>query len=377
MSVKDIFGRFWNKNDTIYNCYSNTAALEVFYKELAINSAINIIAKLFCNAEIRTFKNGEEVKEHNYYLFNIEPNQNQNATEFYLELIRKLIYDNEVLVVQENDKFYIADNYTINDRSLYQTFFTNVSIKSLNLKKTYFMEDVFYLKLNNSKIKKLIDDVYNSYGTLISQCMNDYKRSKGVRGKVKITTAWAQKHDDQEKLKKAIQEKFRSYISSDNSVLPIEDGFDFIESERKGATTSTEVKDMIEEVYSIVAMAFNIPVGIIKGDLAEIREQTKNLLTFGWVDTIAKLYENEINRKMYGESAYKKGSKAKVDTSRVEHINIFDVASSLDVLTRIGFSHNNLLRVIGEELINEKWANEHYMTKNYQKQEGGNSNEKQ
>lgn len=375
MSIKDIFSRFWNKNDTIYNCYSTSAAFEVFYKELAINSAINIIAKLFCNAEIRTFKNGKEVKEHNYYIFNIEPNQNQNATEFYLELIRKLIYENEVLVVQENDKFYIADSYTINDRSLYQTFFTNVSIKSLNLKKTYLMEDVFYLKLNNSKIKKLIDDVYSSYGTLISQCMNDYKRSKGVRGKVKITTTWSQKYKDLVELQKVIQEKFRSYISSDNSVIPIEEGFDFIESERKGATTSTEVKDMIGEVYNIVAMAFNIPVGIIKGDLAEVGEQTKNLLTFGWVDTIAKLYENEINRKMYGESAYRKGSKAKVDTSRVEHINIFDIASSLDVLTRIGFSHNNLLRIIGEELIDEKWANEHYVTKNYQEQEGGSKNE--
>lgn len=133
---------------------------------------------------------------------------------------------------------------------------------------------------------------------------------------------------------------------------------------------------MIEEIYNIVATAFNIPVGIIKGDLAEVNEQTKNFLTF-CVDPIAKLYENEINRKMYGEEAYIQGSKVKVDTSRIEHVNIFDVASSLDVLTRIGFSHNDLLRVIGEELIDEEWANIHYMTKNYQKQEGGNEKNEQ
>ena len=156
-------------------------------------------------------------------MFNIEPNQNQNATEFYLEMVRKLIYDNEVLIIQENEKLYIADGYTVNDRSLYQTFFTNVSIKSLNLQKTYFMEDVFYLKLNNSRIKKLIDDVYNSYGILISQCINDYRKSKGIRGKVKITTAWSQKFDKQEELQKAIQQKFRSYFSSDNSVIPMEE----------------------------------------------------------------------------------------------------------------------------------------------------------
>lgn len=223
MGIKDVLGRFWNKNDTVYNCYSDKAVLEVFYKELAINSAINIIAKSITNAEIRTFKDKKEIKAHNYYLFNIEPNQNQNATEFNLELVRKLIYDNEVLVIQENGMFYIADGYTINDRSLYQTFFTNVSVKNLNLKKTYFMEDVFYLKLNNSKIKRLIDDVYSSYGILMSQCINDYRKSKGIRGKVKITTAWSQRFEDQEKLQKAIQQKFRSYFSSDNSVIPMEE----------------------------------------------------------------------------------------------------------------------------------------------------------
>lgn len=133
---------------------------------------------------------------------------------------------------------------------------------------------------------------------------------------------------------------------------------------------------MINEIFSIVGIAFNIPEGIIKGNLAEVGEQTKNLLTFGGIDTIAKLYENEINRKMYGENAYREGSKAKVDTSRIEHIDIFDVASDLDVLTRIGFSHNNLLRIIGEETINEEWANKHYVTKNYEEEEGGKSNEK-
>lgn len=85
------------------------------------------------------------------------------------------------------------------------------------------MEDVFYLKLNNSKIKKLIDDVYRSYGFLISQCINDYRKSKGIRGKVKITTTWSQKIGDQDKLQKIIQDKFRSYVSSDNSVIPMEE----------------------------------------------------------------------------------------------------------------------------------------------------------
>ena len=155
----------------------------------------------------------------------------------------------------------------------------------------------------------------------------------------------------------------------------MEEGFDFTESDKKSVTSSEDVNKMIDGIFDIVAIAFNIPKGIIKGELSEIKEETKNLLTLA-VKPVAKLLEDEINRKLYGEYAYSNGSKVKVDISRVEYISLFDVASSLDVLTRIGFSHNYLLRAIGEETIDEDWANAHYITKNYQElQKGGKNGE--
>ena len=347
MGIKDIFGRFFNKNDAYYNSYAETVATEIYYKELAIASAINIVSKLIVNSEFRTYKEHEEIFKHNYYRFNVEPNQNQNASEFKSKLIWKLFYDNEALVIEENGMYYVADHYTKNDRTLYQTFFTNVSVGGLTFNKTYYMEDVFYFSLNNAKIKQLLDGLYNSYGLLITQCISDYRKARGVRGKVKLNTTWSQKFEDQRKLQEAIREKFRSYFSSDNAVIPMEEGFDFIESEKKSVTSSEDVNKMIEGIFDIVAMAFNIPKGIIKGELSEIKEETKNLLTFS-VKPVAKQLEDEINRKLYGEFAYSKGSKIKVDISRVEYISLFDVAGSLDVLTRIGFSHNFLLRAIGE-----------------------------
>ena len=375
MGIKDIFGRFFNKNDTYYSSYAENVAKEIFYKELAISSAINIIAKLISNAEFRTFIDGKEVFKHNYYRFNIEPNQNQNASEFWSELIRKLFYENEALVIEENGMYYIADSFTSNNEVLYQTSFTNVTIGDLLFRKTYYMKDVFYFKLNNTKVKLLLDNLYNSYGALIAQCINDYKRSKGVRGKIKLNTSWSQKFEDQEKLQDAIRKKFSSYFSSDNAVIPMEEGFDYTEKEGKSSTSSEDVNKIIEGIFDIVAIAFNIPKGIIKGELSEIKEETRNLLTLS-VKPVAKLVEDEINRKLYGEIAYAKGSKIKADISRVEYISLFDVAGSLDVLTRIGFSHDDILRAIGEEAINEEWSKKHYITKNYQEQEGGKNGQK-
>jgi len=371
MSIKDMFGRFFNKNDTFYNTYSaEITAKEIFYKELAIATAINIIAKLIVNSEFRTYKDKKEIFQYTYYRFNVEPNQNQNSSEFWSDLIMKLFYDNEALIIKENGMYYIADYFTKNDRTLYQTFFTNVSIGSLNFNKTYYMEDVFYFRLNNSKIKQLLDGLYNSYGTLIAQCISDYRKSRGIRGKVKLNTTWSQKFEDQEKLQEAIRKKFRSYFSSDNSVIPMEEGFDFVESERKSSTSSEDVNKIVDGIFDIVAIAFNIPKGIIKGELSEISEETKNLLTIT-IKPTAKLIENEINRKLYGELAYIKGSKLKVDISKIEYHNLFDISGKVDVLKRNGFSHNDILRALDEELIDEEWANERYITKNYEKQKGG------
>ena len=75
--------------------YGNTA-LQLYYKKFAIDSVISLIANALVMSEFQTLENGKEVKKNNYYLLNVEPNKNQNATEFWHEVVSKLIYDNEL-----------------------------------------------------------------------------------------------------------------------------------------------------------------------------------------------------------------------------------------------------------------------------------------
>ncbi len=93
----------------ISESFDTNILLEVYYKELAIFSAINLISKGLANSEFRTYFKNKEIKRDNYYLFNVEPNVNQNAQEFWNEAISKLVYENQVLIIQENGSFFIAD----------------------------------------------------------------------------------------------------------------------------------------------------------------------------------------------------------------------------------------------------------------------------
>ena len=56
---------------------------EIYLRELAFQRAIQIIAKLLAKCEIRTFLNGEEIFRDEYYVWNIEPNRNQNKQQFF------------------------------------------------------------------------------------------------------------------------------------------------------------------------------------------------------------------------------------------------------------------------------------------------------
>ena len=74
----------------------------------------------------------------------------------------------------------------------------------------------------------------------------------------------------------------------------------------------------------------------------------------------------EINRKRIGKNGIQKGTKLQIDTMRVKHIDMFDIATSADKLISSGiYTVNMILRALGEIPIDEDWADQHFITKNY------------
>ena len=55
-------------------------AQEFRVRELCFNICVNMIANAISRCEVRTFRNRKEIREKEYYLWNVEPNINQNIT---------------------------------------------------------------------------------------------------------------------------------------------------------------------------------------------------------------------------------------------------------------------------------------------------------
>ncbi|GCD13187.1 phage portal protein [Clostridium tagluense] len=341
-------------------------AIEIF----AIHTAINLIASSISKCEFKTYAKGVEVKGETYYQWNIQPNLNQNSSQFLQELITKLLFNNEVLVLPIGDQLIIADSFFQEEFAIKENIFSNITKGTLTFQKVYNMSDVYYYKLGNTDIRALLSALVAGYNKLLNMSINKYKRSGGRKGILDIDSTASNDKKFQEKLDTLMNQRFKRYFEAENAVLPLDKGFKYDEKNGEGSKKSTsEIADIAiitKEIFERVAQAFKIPPALLRGDIADIGATTGNYLTF-CVDPLVDMIGEENNRKSYGKAAFLAGNYMKVDTTTIQHISLFNISESFDKLVASGGYSIDELRVkAGDVALNMDFSKKHWMTKNYQ-----------
>lgn len=346
-------------------------------EELNVHAAINLIANSISKCEFQTFQRGEEYRGEEFYMWNFEPNRNQNASQFWQELVERLLYKNECLVVEVSGQLIIAESYTKEEFALNETIFRNVYRKGLTLQKDYRMSEVLFFRLNNKNIRKLLAELCVGYDELLEQAIDKYEKAGGEKGTLHID-AQAQgmkygRRTFEEVYEDLMNERFKKFFNSRSAVLPLFNGFTYTkqaaEQSKKSTSEMKDITDMLDEIAATVARAFNVPVGLLKGDVTEVDKVTKNLLTF-CVDPICVMIQREINRKRYGKREVLKKNYLRIDTMTVMHTDIFDIAEKLDKLIACGmYSIDEMRKKLGDSELGTEEARAHFITKNYERLE--------
>ena len=84
-----------------------------------------------------------------------------------------------------------------------------------------------------------------------------------------------------------------------------------------------------------------------------------------------KTIEDTYNGGLIDEEDFINGEQIRFNRFCMQHLDITSLGTSLDKLTSIGFSFNQLCRMINIPEVDEDWANEHHITKNYADVKGG------
>ncbi len=341
---------------------------DIYVREMAFWSAVNIVANAVSKCEFKTYLNGKEDKGREYYLWNIEPNKNQNSSRFLNKLIAKLYRDNECLVIEQNGQLLVADSFNRKPYALYDDVFTEVRVEDFTFARSFAQSEVLYYQLNEENVRKLINGLYESYSKLIAYSMKAYQRSRGTKGIFKYDTIPVAGTPEREAFDALINRKIKQWMEGDNAALPLGRGQEWKELQHKTYTNEStrDIKAQIDDIFDFTARAFGIPPALLRGDVQDTSKAIDQLLTF-CIDPLVDMIQEEINRKRNGYEGYSKGTYLKIDTKCIKHVDLLSVATAIDKLIGSGaFCINDIRKAVGDEPINEAWADQHFITKNYE-----------
>jgi HK97 family phage portal protein len=340
---------------------------DIYFREMAFWSATNLISNAVSKCEFKTFMDGKEIKEREYYLWNIEPNRNQNSSAFIHKWLSQLCRKNEVLIIDQNGQLLVADSFTRTPYALYDDLFTQVTIGDFTFNRPFSQSEVLYFKLSECDMRKVTDALYNSYSKLIEYSMKAYQRSRGTKVKFKYDTLPVAGTDERRIFDNLINEKIAKWLMGDNAALPLGRGQDVTELTQKtySSESTRDIRAQIDDISDFTAKAFGIPPALLRGDVQGTKDAFDNFLTF-CIDPLTDMLSEEINRKRNGYSGFSAGNYLKIDTKQIRHVDVLSVSTAVDKLIGSGaFCVNDIRELCGESIINEPWAYTHYITKNY------------
>lgn len=344
---------------------------EYSLRKLAFSSCVNMVANVFGKCEFVTYRNGEEIKEREYYLWNIEPNPNQNSTAFLHKFITKLYENNEVLIISSstangNEYLNVCDDFEQKHHYPIQSnAYINVVCGDKEYKTTFYEKDVLHIKLNHNDIKPVLDSLQDSYARMIASAEKAYGYDFGQHWKVHIDQIASGNAEFEESFNEMMQNQIIPFLKSDNGVLAEFDGYDWQNVSNSSRGDSRDIRAMYDDIFDFTARAFHIPTVLQSGDVAGTEDAFNRWLTI-CINPLADQLQEEINRKRYGYEDWKRKSYIRIDTSALLHFDMFAQASNIDKLISSGvFTVNDVLESAGKSTVNEAWADEHFITKNY------------
>ncbi|MBQ9686521.1 MAG: phage portal protein [Oscillospiraceae bacterium] len=347
------------------------AALEYQIRELCWWSCVNWVANIIGRCEVRTYKEGKELHGREYYMWNVEPNANQNSTAFWHKLVAHLFEDNEVLLVFPHKRdgegtVIVADSWQEPEQHpTKRNEYRDVTVGEYKFPRVFYEDDVMHLRLNHTNMKPVIDGLYQSYVRLVQAAAKAYGWQNGQHWKVHVNQVAGGSDGWAESFQKMLEAQIKPFFQSNGAILPEFDGYKYekLDGSGTGPKDTRDIKAMIEDIFDFTARAVCIPNVLIRGGVEATGDAMRRALTTG-IDPICDQFSEEGTRKRYRYAGWEAGSYLRMDSSTVQHFDLFSNAVNIEKLLGSGWSLNDIRKAAGEEPINEPWANEHLVTKN-------------
>lgn len=372
VSEKTIRTDSFDKDEDTYLLYQ-----DISLHEYGIFTVVNYIATLMQQAQWRTYKNGKHYKSDEWYAWNVRPNANQSAAEFWHEVTARMLLWGEAVVFEHGTGRYIADNpITIDEgNGVERCKYLNIGRLNYRNPRPLLPYEVLHFKFDNSNAMAAVAGLCDMYSKLAKSASEDYQKSGGSKGTLKIDTHQGGSDAERAAEMKLLQERFQAFYKSKNAVLPLKKGYDYTNIP-SGATGGRQIGDITvlrADALKMACEVYRLPYGLISGEVAGTSDAWE-LGTATVLNPLKQVFETEMNGKIYTSSDIIGGTCIKGDVSMIKPINIIEKADNIYKLIGCGYTHNEIRERTGDDLADDPIANERFFTKNNEIMKGGGQN---
>ncbi|BCU51808.1 phage portal protein [Staphylococcus auricularis] len=372
-----IFDKIAGKNEAIDFSYDlefiKEASDRAYLKRWSIDTCVNHIARTMSQTK---FTVEDEVNQKDYrtvqYKLNVRPNTDESAATFWQKLTRKLILDNEVLVIKtDTDDLVIADDWEREEWSLYDDIFKNIVVGDYKLERNYLMKEVIYLVFSNSTLTSYLNGLFRDYGQIFGRMIKMNLMSNQIRATLSMDSNQANNEANKKAMQNFINKTYEAFEKNDIAIAPVQKGFEYKEhssgaSGNKGQSLIEDLGKVPEQLLKFVARTLGIPVGLILGETADVEAMTQNYMKF-CVNPLIEKVTDELNAKLLSEKESKSG--VYIQASSIDEYNPIEKSEAIDKLVASGaFTRNEVRKMTGYGQVDDPEMDEFILTKNYQTQ---------
>ena len=323
-------------------------------------------------------------------VWNVRPNANQNHAEFMARLLDQMFLGNKgyALVVPYREQLWVADSWNLRDAKLLDptrwwepNAYENISINGVAdaIRGPLSADEVFVFRAPETlQWRRLMRAMEDAYERMAKSAAEAFEDKNARRWALRMDAQWTGTERQQQEINAYLNGYVSDFVTGDDAVIPLWQGmqFDRMKADYSGGESTLDVVQIRAEAFRTVANCMRVPVSFLEGNVNNYETVLETMLTFA-IDPVAKAIADEIAAKSFTQMERRHGSFARLDTTRIRHVDLFAVADKAEKLVGSMIDTPNEIRVFtGQDRVEGRPEMDDYqMTKNHERAQGGENND--
>lgn len=296
---------------------------EINFHRLALETAIDLIGNAVARVDWNHFQQRKITDSLLTTTLNGSPNQLQTSTEFFKQLVRTLLLNGEVLILEINNELYVADQFQRNFINFKTVTYSGITINDLEApKKIYNMSEAIYLSMSDTNIRAYLESYMVKLNELTSSSMTAYMNNKTRRFVISSDMVRANLTEVQKEFNAMMETQLASFISSNkpSAIYAKPKNSELQDMSDKNFIQMYDTRGILEDIFKTVANTFHIPPEYMLG--GQINQLIVDNFLVNAVYPIVDLFKEGFNNHQFSELERRNGTLIKPDTSKSRIVDL-------------------------------------------------------